>query len=57
VLVSEEAGLRGDGTCVQLEADMVVFKNCDSPKSSDDQVTHGAHKLVFAMCSGETHSL
>ena len=57
MLVSEEAGLRGDGTCVQLEADMVVFKNCDSPKSSDDQVTDGAHKLVFAMCSGETHSL
>ncbi len=24
MLVSEEAGLRGDGTCVQLEANMVV---------------------------------
>ncbi len=33
VLVSEEAGLRGDRTCVQLEADMVVCENCNSPKS------------------------
>ncbi len=36
---------------------MVVCKNCDSPKSSDDPVTDGAHKLVFVMCSADTPEL
>jgi hypothetical protein len=49
-MVSEEVGLRGDGTCVQLEADIVVFKNCDSPKSSNEQ-------LVFVMCSVGTQEV
>ncbi len=42
---------------VQLEADMVAFKNCSSPKSTNDHITDGAHKLVFVMCSGDTHDI
>jgi hypothetical protein len=57
VLVSEKAGLRGDGTCVQLEDNMVVCKNCDSPKSSNDQVTDDSHKLVFVMCSADAQEV
>jgi hypothetical protein len=49
VLVSEEVGLQKDGTCAQLESDMVVCQNCDSPMSSDDQVSDGAHKLCFPL--------
>jgi hypothetical protein len=33
-------------TYVQLESDMVVFQNCDPPRSSNEQVTDGAHKLL-----------
>jgi hypothetical protein len=51
VLVSEEGGLQKDGTCVQLESDMVVCQNCD------DHVSDGAHKLVFVVCSGDTQEV
>ncbi len=57
MLVSKEVGLQKDGKCVQLESDMVVCQNCDSPRSSDDQVSDGAHKLVFVMHSGDTQEL
>jgi hypothetical protein len=54
VLISEEVGLQKDDTCVKLESDMAVCQNCGSPRSSDDQVSDGAHKLVFMMPSGDT---
>jgi hypothetical protein len=57
VLVSEEVGLQKDGTCAQLESDMVVCQNCDSPRSSDDQVSDAAHKLVIVMHSGDAQEI
>jgi hypothetical protein len=56
-LISEDVGVQKDGTCVQLESDMVVCQNCDSPRSSDKQVTDGALKLVFVMCSADTQDI
>jgi hypothetical protein len=36
---------------------MVICENCDSPRSSDDQVSDGAYKLVFVMCSGDAQEV
>jgi hypothetical protein len=57
VLVSEEVSLQKDGTCVQLESDMVICQNCNPPRSSEDQVSDGAHKLVFVMHSGDAQEV
>jgi hypothetical protein len=57
VLVSEEVGLQKDDTCVQLKSDTMICQNCNSPRSSDDQVSDGAHKLVFVMLSGDAQEV
>ncbi len=47
MLVSEEGGLQKDGTCVQLESDMVVCHMLESDmvvcQNCDDHVSDGAH--------------
>jgi hypothetical protein len=32
---------------------MVVCQNYDPPRSTDEQVTDGAQKLVFVICNGD----
>jgi hypothetical protein len=36
---------------------MVICQNYNSPRSSDNQVSNGAHKLVFVMHSGDAQEV
>jgi hypothetical protein len=38
--------------CAQLFSDMVVYPYCDSMVPCDEQVTEGAHSVVFDLHSG-----
>ncbi len=42
-----------DGSRVKLEFDKFLCQNFDFPRSSDEQVTDGVHRLVIVMHSGD----